>query len=636
MTSFSTNEKQDFLARWRRLAIGQKLVYGALAIVAFYTLIGAVTFIFTLNTISENSLDLLVRSATSTSAEISKDIQRRIVGYANILSLQPEISLGAASGNPAALEEKVISEYEALRDLDSWVTGVEVTNNSGTVLIRAQDPEMRGDNVATQPMVSHALSGEIASGFRVSNNNRQLFHEAVSPILFGSQIVGTVKVASQLGEAAANHLKAKTGAEIVFLVSGKARASTVTSVPLSEFHIRDQDIKDLQKQEFVFATRSFGKQAYEVGYVPFSDDSGRVVAIMAVMVSRALVEEARISFLIRYLVTFSLATVIVVLAVVFFSRRLAYPLQILSSLAEDIAVGDLRRRQVEVVADSDIGVRVAGMTEAVERIRATVESIADHSGQLNESSRRQAEIGAEMLADAEETSNQAATVAATADQVSQSMHAAAAAVEEMNVSIREIAQNVTMVADVASRAVNLAESTDDAIGRLGTSSSEIGHVVSLITSIAEQTNLLALNATIESARAGEAGRGFAVVANEVKELAKQTARATEEISGQINTIQADAQNAISTIAEIRKTITQVSDIQSMIATAVEEQTSTASEIGRSVSDAATGGLAIANNVAHVATVADRTSSRAEASQRTAHELAELADSLQQLIMEFKV
>src|SRR5437868_14229072 len=157
----------------------------------------------------------------------------------------------------------------------------------------------------------------------------------------------------------------------------------------------------------------------------------------------------------------------------------------------------------------------------------------------------------------------------------------------MNASIREIAKNASEAARVAGTAVKVAETTNGTIAQLGVSSAEIGQVTKAITSIAQQTNLLALNATIEAARAGEAGKGFAVVANEVKELAKETARATEDIGQKIEAIQRDAHGAVQAIAQIGAIIHQIDDIQNTIASAVEEQTATTAEMGRNVGEAAT-------------------------------------------------
>ena len=188
----------------------------------------------------------------------------------------------------------------------------------------------------------------------------------------------------------------------------------------------------------------------------------------------------------------------------------------------------------------------------------------------------------------------------------------AAAVEQLNESISAISGNASEATDVARRAVDRADGANERMTRLGTSSAEIGAVIDVITSIAEQTNMLALNATIEAARAGEAGRGFAVVANEVKELAQETAGATEQISSRVRAIQDDMEGAVEAIGDISSTIGSVAQLQQTIASAVEQQTSAAQEIARSVSQAATDVRHIPDNLERVRGTAERT--RAVASQ----------------------
>jgi methyl-accepting chemotaxis protein len=187
---------------------------------------------------------------------------------------------------------------------------------------------------------------------------------------------------------------------------------------------------------------------------------------------------------------------------------------------------------------------------------------------------------------------------------------------------------------VASQAVTEAADTNANVAKLGESSTEIGNVIKVITSIAEQTNLLALNATIEAARAGEAGKGFAVVANEVKELATETARATEDIAQRIETIQGDTTAAVESINRITETIARINDIQNAIASAVEEQAATTNEIGRNVAEAAKGTNEIAENITGVAHAAADTAQGVGSTQEAAGELARMAEELKGLVSEF--
>ena len=239
----------------------------------------------------------------------------------------------------------------------------------------------------------------------------------------------------------------------------------------------------------------------------------------------------------------------------------------------------------------------------------------------------------EMGANAEETSAQAKVVATAADEVSKNVQTVATAAEEMAIGVRDIAKNASDAARVATNAVSMAKTTNDTIAKLGDSSTEIGKVIKVITSIAQQTNLLALNATIEAARAGEAGKGFAVVANEVKELAKETAKATEDISRKIEAIQNDTRSAVSAIQEIGNIIDQINDFQNSIASAVEEQTATTNEISRSVGEAAKGSNEIAQNITNVAQAAENTSKATVKARDTVAELTRVRGELDRLIQE---
>lgn len=288
---------------------------------------------------------------------------------------------------------------------------------------------------------------------------------------------------------------------------------------------------------------------------------------------------------------------------------------------------DLNGKPFKVVKyASDVTAQIQAREEMA-RILGLVNASAST---LGSSAEELTAISTQMASNAEETSAQAGVVSSASEQVSMNVQTVSTGVDEMNAAIREIAKNASDSARVAQQAVVDSQEANATIAKLGVSSSEIGKVIKVITSIAEQTNLLALNATIEAARAGEAGKGFAVVANEVKELAKETARATEDISRKIETIQKDTTGAVESIRRIGVVIAEINDISNTIATAVEEQTATAAEMSRNVGEAAKGTAEIARNITSVAQAAQNTSQGAGNCQEAASELARMATELQQL------
>jgi len=293
---------------------------------------------------------------------------------------------------------------------------------------------------------------------------------------------------------------------------------------------------------------------------------------------------------------------------------------------------DLNGRPFKVV---EYATDVTAEMRQEESLKATFTTVTQHAQTLGTASEELAASSQQMVSNAEETATQAGVVSAAAEQGSKNVKTVATGTEEMSASIKEIAKNAHDAAKVAAAAVKTAETTSATVSKLGESSAEIGKVIKVITSIAQQTNLLALNATIEAARAGEAGKGFAVVANEVKELAKETAKATEDISQKIEAIQGDTKSAVTAITQISTVINKINDYQNTIASAVEEQTATTNEISRNVAEAAKGSKEIAQNITGVAQAAKSTTAGANDTQKASAELAKMAAALLQLANQSK-
>ena len=316
------------------------------------------------------------------------------------------------------------------------------------------------------------------------------------------------------------------------------------------------------------------------------------------------------------------------------ARAISRPLATCVQVLDAIGAGDLTRRVGHRSRD-EIGRLAEALDRTGETMAQLVGSIGAVAAHVASSSSGLTRVSDDLTSSAQDASARAGAVSAAAEQVSGSVQSVAGASEEMTATIGDIAANSASAARVAAEASELAAGTTAAVGALGAASIEVGDVIQLIRSIADQTNLLALNATIEAARAGELGKGFAVVADEVKQLAQQTARATEEVANKINGIQSGAEGAISAIAAVTEVIAKVHDYAVAIAGAVEEQTVTTAEVNRTVSEAASGTQQIAENIVTVAEASRHATEGAVAARSTAGELAGLSGELEALVSRYR-
>lgn len=264
-------------------------------------------------------------------------------------------------------------------------------------------------------------------------------------------------------------------------------------------------------------------------------------------------------------------------------------------------------------------------------LRTMIEAMGETANELSKSASDLKQNSLQLNENAKQTSHSSSQAAASSEQLFMGVQTVAASTEEMVASIAEISRSSNESADMSRTTLASALETNKTVQKLGASSQEIGNVIKVISSIAQQTNLLALNATIEAARAGEAGKGFAVVANEVKELAKQTAKATEDITNKINTIQKDTSSAVDAIGGISKAMEKLNAISGTIAAAIEEQTATTNEVSRVIGQSKRGVEDISHTIKDVSSAAIQSAEKCEQTLRSSEVLAGLSEKLRNLI-----
>ena len=346
--------------------------------------------------------------------------------------------------------------------------------------------------------------------------------------------------------------------------------------------------------------------------------------------ARAAARQARWTIAVALAVGVLAAAAFALFVAALLNRRLNALREVLSAMAE----GDLTERDPDTAAN-EIGEMSRSVHRAAGQTRSTMQTLAAMSSSLSDRSADLQEASRSLSGSTDHASSQVGSIDTAAGEVSESVQAVADGAREMGAAIREIAVSASEAAQVAASAVDVASDARQRMEKLAVSSEEIDSVVKAITAIAEQTNLLALNATIEAARAGEMGKGFAVVAGEVKDLAQETARATEEISRRTEVIQTDTRVAVEAIIGVGEIIEKINDYQNTIASAVEQQSATTNGMTGDLNRAAGGTSEISSQLAEVVQMAAATRSAAQATESTATDLADISERLRTMIGAFR-
>ncbi len=420
----------------------------------------------------------------------------------------------------------------------------------------------------------------------------------------------------------------------------------------------------LNNQEIVLNDVIVNNNSYFQGVLPIYSNSN-CIAVIASLHSKAIAK-ANTWQMIKLLILIAIVCIVILLPVTaVLSNSMTRPISRVVDGLKDVAEGegDLTAR-LEVKSRDEVGELAHWFNTFMDKLQGMIKNIAGNAETLDNASSELLNLSEQMSDDAEQMSSKVNTVASSGEEMSSNMESVAAAMEEastnislvatsaeeMTSTINEIAQNSEKARNITGDAVSRAQNVSGKVDELGNAALDVGKVTEAITEISEQTNLLALNATIEAARAGEAGKGFAVVANEIKDLARQTAEATQEIKEKIDGIQHSTSGTISEIEEILKVINDVNEIVSTIATAVEEQSVTTREIASNVSQASGGINEVAENVTQSSTVstemakdiADVNQTTSEISNSSSQlnlsskELSRLARELKGMVSRFKV
>ena len=640
-----------------------KVQAGAAAAVMFTVGVitaGALSYDAMSKTLDQGHRDVLKAAANDGLAALGA-VGERMKVYADNLGRHPDIVSAVQKGDAKELEAVTVREYKAIHGADPALATLEVTDRKGVVIQRGHNPAKRGDDKASQPQIRTALSGKPAGGLTVSPTTGEAAEDSVRPIISGDSVIGTLKAGSYFNEASAEELKRRTGLEVVFVSHGKITASTFgkgSSIALPPEAIQTASNGSPTTVDFVVG--DIPSQA-QVIHLPSDVGEGMTVVFVS---SLKEVEAAKLAFA-WSLVFKALLALLVVLPLSFFGAHLATrQLLRLAAAMRELATGRLD----VVLPGIDRLDEIGDIAKAVENFKVVAVEKAkaeqDEKRLADEQARAERKTITQRLADefettlgtiiqavssnstmlesaartltttAENTRHLSATVAAASEEASTNVQSVAASTSELRSSVQNIAVKVGESRRIASEAVARAEKADARIADLTQAAARIGDVVQLISSVAEQTNLLALNATIEAARAGEAGRGFAVVAQEVKALAAQTAKATEEIGAQITGMQAATTDSVGAIKDVSNTIGQISIIAIEISKAVEAQGEITREIAHNVGEAAKGTSDVASNITNVNVGAVETGSASTQVLQAAQSLSKESDHLKSAVARF--
>ena len=586
---------------------------------------------------------------------------RAALAVSTTISALPQVADAVTNGDRAALSALLNDANKALK-----AQGMPLMNlilPPATIFLRVHDPKAFGDDISGRRLtvVTANNTGKPIVGVEQGRDTLGIF--AMMPIMRDGKSLAVADVGVTFGQEFVDRAKQRFGIDLaVHWFDGKS-FKKLSSTFGDAVVATQEELKGVFDGATLQRDASIGGHSAAVYVGQVKNYAGQPVAVIEVIKDtteyEAAATRAQRDLL---LATAAILAVAVVLAFLL-GRGLSRPLAAITAVMNRLSSGEIdvtipgseRRDELGTMAAAvDVFrrsmIEARGMRDAQEaskqqaelekrtlqrqmadRFEADVKSVVATVAKATSDMQR---VAGEITASVNGTSEQAAAAAAASEEASASVSTVAAATEELASSVAEIGRQVTHSSQVADNAVIKAGQTTEMVGSLASAAEKIGDVLRLIGAIASQTNLLALNATIEAARAGEAGRGFAVVASEVKELASQTAKATDEIAGQVAAIQSATGECVTAIGGISDTIREISGIATTIAAAVEQQGSATREIARSVQQAATGTSEVSVNVTGASQSADRSRALADNVLAATGQLGRQADALHESVDTF--
>jgi methyl-accepting chemotaxis protein len=525
-----------------------------------------------------------------------------------------------------------------------------------TIFLRVHDPKAFGDDISSRRSAVVAANRTAKPVVGVEQGRDTLGIFAITPIVRDGKSIAAFDVGAVFGKDFVDHAKQRFGVDLaVHWYDGKS-FKTLSSTFGDRVVATQDELKAVLDGATLHrdATLDGHPAALYVGQI--RNYAGAPIAVLEVVKDTTAYEAATANSQRNLMIGTAIILAVAVLVAFLLGRGLSRPLAAITGVMNRLSGGDtavtipgadrkdelgtmaatvdvFRRNMIEANALRESQDAAKQQTEAekkalqrqmADRFEADVKSVVSAVAQATKDMQR---VAHEITTSVNGTSTRATAAAAASEEASASVNTVAAATEELASSVAEIGRQVTHSSQVADGAVVKAGQTTEMVGSLSAAGEKIGDVLRLIGAIASQTNLLALNATIEAARAGDAGRGFAVVASEVKELASQTAKATEEIAGQVTAIQSATGSCVTAIGDISTTIREISGIATTIAAAVEQQDSATREIARSVQQAAAGTSEVSHNVAGASQAADQSRALADNVLVASGELSQHAATL---------